>query len=162
MGSSLCSFSCIMSKYSSKDVSVSPLPPLRTISSDVPLRTDQSLYILRRLAFVHFIGSVQSDAPFLKCTINGFLYLQEKLNGCERYSSTVKKGENRRKMGSKVSPLRWTLLQHACTKLTWSSLKKQRDNAQTNLALNNRPSDPLTLSFIEIRSNSLVLHLYRW
>lgn len=79
MGSSLCFLSCIMSRYSWKDVLVSPLPPPRTISSDVPLRMDQSLYFLSRLAFVHFMGSVQSEAPFLKCTINGFLCLEQKI-----------------------------------------------------------------------------------
>lgn len=40
MGSLLCFVLCIMSKYSLKDVCVSPLPPLRTISSDVPLNID--------------------------------------------------------------------------------------------------------------------------
>ena len=40
IGSSLCFFSCIMSKYSLNDVCVSPLPPLRTMSSDVPLSID--------------------------------------------------------------------------------------------------------------------------
>ena len=78
MGSSLCFFSCMISKYSLNDVRVSPFPPLRTMSSDVPLSIDQSRYILSRLGFVHFVGSVQSEAPFLNCTIRGFLYLLRK------------------------------------------------------------------------------------
>ena len=68
----------MISKYSLNDVRVSPFPPLRTMSSDVPLSIDQSQYILSRLGFVHFVGSVQSEAPFLNCTIRGFLYLLRK------------------------------------------------------------------------------------